>query len=512
MNVGLALAALLPLAVQAVNADAAADAVVQAAVQTFGLTPMVATNNLPRITQICRPVADVARLDPIVAPGAVSSHAHTIVGSSGFSPDSTFDTIRADGTASSCDIIDDKSNYWYPSYFYYDSSAGTFSYRQTQVTTYYLPRGQPSNPETLYMFPSGFRMIAGNPSRRSPDLVRPMSIMWQCSDGNHDNIHYINGTEYTDGDAAPIVQDCDGIFQARVMFPSCWNGVDLYKSDQSHVSYGYESNGIASEHAPCPATHPVRFPTLMLEIGFDSNYRDNPANADGSPRFCLSTGDCTGHGMHADFMNGWRPGLFETLYTDCGQVQDGGGGLVNSKSSCPAHADEFHPDGSDLSGVHVAPAVAAFEEAHKTFDVLDSLPGCQVLTFVEGPDVSPIKPCDVPAATLPPPSSSQDTGSGGTGAAISSSSATAPAGSSTADYGSGGDTSGAATYGGSTTASDTATATPSVSASANLAASLPASQASSSSSAAASAVYQSAASSASPSSSYLPSPPARLCY
>ena len=36
------------------------------------------------------------RLDPIVSPGKVSSHVHTIVGSSAFGPEVSFQELRAD--------------------------------------------------------------------------------------------------------------------------------------------------------------------------------------------------------------------------------------------------------------------------------------------------------------------------------------------------------------------------------------------------------------------------------
>ena len=53
------------------------------------------------------------RLDPIVAPGRVSAHVHTISGGSGFGPSMTFQQARS-SKCSSCEIKEDMSNYWTP--------------------------------------------------------------------------------------------------------------------------------------------------------------------------------------------------------------------------------------------------------------------------------------------------------------------------------------------------------------------------------------------------------------
>ena len=50
------------------------------------------------------------RLDPIVNPGEMSAHAHSIHGSGGFKIDAKFDDLRASCT--SCAVEQDKSAYW----------------------------------------------------------------------------------------------------------------------------------------------------------------------------------------------------------------------------------------------------------------------------------------------------------------------------------------------------------------------------------------------------------------
>lgn len=57
------------------------------------------------------------RLDPIVSPGAVAGHVHTISGGSGFAANMTYEQARA-STCSSCSIKEDFSNYWTPQLYY----------------------------------------------------------------------------------------------------------------------------------------------------------------------------------------------------------------------------------------------------------------------------------------------------------------------------------------------------------------------------------------------------------
>ena len=65
------------------------------------------------------------RADPIVSPGQVSSHAHTVMGANGFGFSMDFQQARA-STCSTCRVTADRSNYWVPS-LYYQAQNGSFS-------------------------------------------------------------------------------------------------------------------------------------------------------------------------------------------------------------------------------------------------------------------------------------------------------------------------------------------------------------------------------------------------
>ena len=55
-----------------------------------------------------------SRLDPIVNPGKVSGHLHTVVGGSAFSKDYSFEAYK-NAACSTVEVQADKSNYWIPS-------------------------------------------------------------------------------------------------------------------------------------------------------------------------------------------------------------------------------------------------------------------------------------------------------------------------------------------------------------------------------------------------------------
>lgn len=120
--------------------------------------------------------------------------------------------------------------------------------------------------------------------------------------------HFLPSKDYIDANCP------DGI-RAELMFPSCWDGVNLDSDDhQSHVAYpDLVING------DCPDSHPVRLPGLFYETIWDmGSYSDRTglfAFANGDPlgksyestkpeRSLLLT-KLIGFGYHGDFIMGW---------------------------------------------------------------------------------------------------------------------------------------------------------------------------------------------------------------
>lgn len=195
-----------------------------------------------------------------------------------------------ESACTSCEIQADKSGYWHPQLYYEHYSDGTFEeVPNSGMTVYYLGRGV--NRENIVPFPAGFKMISGNPFARSYDNVTTAwgnatypgellanRVTFNCLDeeGPLPQLNYLWRTNCSDG------------LRAQLQFPSCWDGENLYLSDNSHVAYMSQiDNGV------CPPTHPVQFVHLFFEVLYGVNSIDQT----GGGRFVFANGDPTGYGM-----------------------------------------------------------------------------------------------------------------------------------------------------------------------------------------------------------------------
>ncbi|KAH8664253.1 hypothetical protein BX600DRAFT_498067 [Xylariales sp. PMI_506] len=289
----------------------------------------------------CRGRSGLARIDPLKSPNAVSQHVHAIFGSSGFSESASYDDLM-DGNCTSCAVTEDHSAYWTPPlYFAYANGSFEVVPQVGGMLAYYLLRDPYNN---VSAFPEGFRMISGNSLRRNytagnPYVLDPPQSEWEalgqttqtdlaqraigfnCLDYSKPAEgalirHYLPEKAYMDANCT------DGI-RLELAFPSCWDGVNLYKSDQSHMAFpdlvqdGY-----------CPDDYPVRLVTLFYESIFNTYaFKDE----DGS--FVLSNGDPTvliaitsslanrvlnqGFGYHGDFMMGWNGSFLQDAVAEC---------------------------------------------------------------------------------------------------------------------------------------------------------------------------------------------------
>lgn len=78
------------------------------------------------------------RADPIVNPGQVAGHAHTIMGGNGFGFSMDFRQARA-STCTTCRVTADRSNYWVPSLYYQAQNGSFISVKQVGgALIYYL--------------------------------------------------------------------------------------------------------------------------------------------------------------------------------------------------------------------------------------------------------------------------------------------------------------------------------------------------------------------------------------
>lgn len=180
------------------------------------------------------------------------------------------------------------------------------------MTVYYLGRGANNNGNTTASpFPKGLKMLSGNNFARTQDLTTytwgnktypprlvSEAVSMVC-------INYENNTGAQTVNMTNM--NCPDGFRAQIQMQSCWDGVNLYLSDQSHVAHLSQiDNGI------CPPTHPILLPHLFYEVFYSVTGFEGV-----SGQFIFANGDTTGYGFHGDFLNGWDIPTLETAIAEC---------------------------------------------------------------------------------------------------------------------------------------------------------------------------------------------------
>ncbi len=207
--------------------------------------------------------------DPIVFPGSPGrSHNHTYIGNTSVDASSTPATLR-DGETT-CDVEADASTYWTPTLY-----EGTDPVLPLAAILYYTRH----TTGPIVSLPDGLKMVAGNPNARRPQ--KKDIVSWSCGGGGAQRF--------------VVVPQCseESALVLNVRFPNCWNAKGVDSADHKrHMSYSVAGS--------CPASHPVRAPTISLALIYPST----------SKHARLSSGKFA---AHADFMNGWDDNVLSRL-------------------------------------------------------------------------------------------------------------------------------------------------------------------------------------------------------
>ena len=200
--------------------------------------------------------------DPIRYPGQPGrSHNHTYVGNRTVNASTTSASLLRGPTT--CDLEEDSSTYWVPTVY-----VGSEPIAPLAGVVYYTK--QVFGP--VAAAPAGLKMVAGNPTARRAQSKSIVS--WGCGG--------VGGVP-----RFAVIRACgvDDALDLEVVFPNCWNGRSTDSSNHKrHMAY--------SKGGDCPATHPVRLPTITLVLLY-------PPLAG---RAQTSAGKFA---THADFINGW---------------------------------------------------------------------------------------------------------------------------------------------------------------------------------------------------------------
>ena len=254
----------------------------------------------------CRGVAGFARIDPMVSPGVPANHMHVFAGSGGLTDTATYDDLTA-SNCTSCMVTQDKSSYWQPSLYFFDTTTSQYELVQPvggMLAYYFL--NTDDRKSKIMAYPKSFRMIAGDNSRRdftagNYTMVDPPKSEWAALNQTDQAtlaqratgfncLNYAKDAEasllrHFLPDKSYLDANCPDGIRFELMFPSCWNGVDMDSANhRDHVAYPdlvMEGN--------CPSSFPVRLPGLFYETIWDT-----PAYKDRTGKFVIANGDVQG--------------------------------------------------------------------------------------------------------------------------------------------------------------------------------------------------------------------------
>ncbi|WOO78575.1 uncharacterized protein LOC62_02G002120 [Vanrija pseudolonga] len=337
----------------------------------------------------------VTRLDPIVAPGGLSSHAHVVYGGSKFSGNVSGNEL----VSSQCSTVPtqaDKSNYWIPQLYFRHPNATLIPLLSSGLVYYHV--NDDGGRTKVEPFPPGLRMLVGDAMRRHREPTQKTASFQSRCGLHREQFH----TQPLIPDARTYPERCSMIHW-DIDFPSCGLASrDLDSDDHfSHMAFpvdglvdgkfGQGSRYNTRTGKYCPDSHPVHYPTIHFEVDFmvDDSW-------DWSPRddmFVLANGDTTGYTFHADFINGWDQDILERMIKECA----GDNNPTDRGANC-AIKNELTNDtiatNCAFEGRIVDEWVVRWMKLLTARDVgfyrpLDKLPGCNPLWTDSMPDTKP---------------------------------------------------------------------------------------------------------------------------
>jgi len=216
--------------------------------------------------------------DPIVFPGQPGrAHLHMFFGNTYVDANTTTNSLVNSGGGTCNGFELNRSGYWTPALL--DGKGNVIV--PDSIILYYKTKV----PSVIQEMPQGLKIIAGNGSHTP--FTASQRLAWAC--GN-------SGTSYNRSNQIP---NCGGdTINATIVFPNCWDGVNLDSSDhRSHMTYATEAN-------PCPSSHPVRLPQISILLYYPGTSSvagwhlsaDRHGGANMPP----------GSSLHADWWGGWN--------------------------------------------------------------------------------------------------------------------------------------------------------------------------------------------------------------
>ncbi|VUC23469.1 unnamed protein product [Clonostachys rosea] len=295
-----------------------------------------------------------ARADPIVSPGKIAGHVHTILGGSNFGLSSTGEDLLK-SNCTNANVKGDNSNYWFPLLYFQDPQTGKLEPVEVfyPKVYYFFEKTQ----DVIKAFPPGLSMLVGDPTKRDPPSS-PEEILTTGSGQEISNVHvtcprdekvtdddkYPTGPSWptdSDGTKAGIgssgnpgagvgfpFRNCDGYaspLRMDIHFPSCLKKNADLTDYKNNMAWPKSENGYQN----C-AEDEIHVPHLFMEVYWNTPlFKDRWDHSGNGPQpFVLASGDRTGYAWHADFMAGWDTDILQNVIDNC---NTGNGGMLK----CP---------------------------------------------------------------------------------------------------------------------------------------------------------------------------------
>ena len=262
--------------------------------------PTQNTNNTGQFRTVCQ-FSHMNYDDAIVYPGKKgAAHLHAYFGNTGIDYASTKESIETTGNSTCAGGTANRSGYWIPALI--DTKDGS-PLRPVEMMVYY--KSDATGSTNIKAFPAGLRMIAGDMRSSAPQDY----TNWGC---------YGPTGDYEKFTSIPSNCPVGGTIEMVIMFPSCWDGLNLDSPDhKSHMSFTVWDK--INKAVVCPASHPVALPQITEKISY------KVTEAGSTARWRLSsdnygTDKPGGFSIHADWFNGWDPKVQETWVKNCLQA------------------------------------------------------------------------------------------------------------------------------------------------------------------------------------------------
>ena len=255
--------------------------------------------------------------DPIVYPnGQGLAHLHLYLGNTQADYASTFASLMTSGDSTCHGTPFNRSAYWVPALL-----APVGEQNGEPVYQFVLPQAGADTTDVYYKtavddvstiqpMPAGLHMIAGNAAATGP---QPSEVVrWSCRS-------WVGTAEFR-----PFIPRCavgDWVLLS-IIFPSCWDGANLYLPHQSHMAYPTVSWQSGQWVHHCPASHPVPLPVVSYNLRYPVTAELAPAGDSrywrlASDNYTIDDEMPGGYSAHGDWFMAWHPEVMATLIAHC---------------------------------------------------------------------------------------------------------------------------------------------------------------------------------------------------